>query len=83
MKNFFIGIDVSKKTFDAVAIKAEGLQELMERKHGKFQNNADGFKALMANGTNKNHTPNAVEAASYGNLTIAGLTNKKQLTNQN
>lgn len=48
MKNFFIGIDVSKKTFDAVAIKAEGLQELMERKYGKFQNNADGFKALIA-----------------------------------
>jgi hypothetical protein len=36
----------------------------------------------LTNGTNKNHTPNAVEAASYGNLTIAGLTNKKQLTNQ-
>ena len=48
MKNLFIGIDVSKKTFDAVAIKAEGLQELMERMHGKFQNNASGFKALMA-----------------------------------
>jgi hypothetical protein len=27
--------------------------------------------------------PNAVEIASYGNLTIVGLTNKKQLTNQN
>jgi hypothetical protein len=37
----------------------------------------------LTNGTNKNHTPNAVEAASYGNLTIVGLTNKKQLTNQN
>ena len=48
MKKFFIGIDVSKKTFDAVAIKAEGLQELMERKHEKFQNNADGFKALLS-----------------------------------
>ena len=48
MKNFFIGIDVSKKTFDVVAIKAEGLQELMERRHEKFQNNAEGLKALMA-----------------------------------
>jgi hypothetical protein len=37
----------------------------------------------LTNGTNKNHTLNAVEAACYGNLTVAGLTNKKQLTNQN
>lgn len=30
----------------------------------------------LTNGTNNNHTPNAVETASCGNLTIAGLTNK-------
>jgi transposase len=47
MKKMFIGIDISKKTFDAVAIKAEGIVELMARRHEKFQNNAEGFKALL------------------------------------
>ena len=44
-KKVFIGIDVSKKTFDAVVydVKAAGVQDCQ---HCRFDNNGDGFASF-------------------------------------
>lgn len=44
MKNLFIGIDFSKKKFDASLFEANSPQE---KKHEVFENNESGFKALL------------------------------------
>lgn len=43
MKKMFIGIDFSKKKFDATVILAAGLHELEERKWETFTNDSKGF----------------------------------------
>lgn len=44
MKNLFIGIDFSKKKFDASLFEANSPQE---KKHELFENNDSGFKSLL------------------------------------
>lgn len=43
----FIGIDFSKKKFDATVIKSEGLNELCRRIHSQFDNNTQGYEQLV------------------------------------
>ena len=47
MKKLFIGIDFSKKKFDATVILAAGLHELEERKWETFTNNPKGFRHFI------------------------------------
>jgi transposase len=44
MKNFMIGIDFSKQTFDATILQAAALTG--KGKHQQFQNSSEGFKAF-------------------------------------
>ena len=44
MKNLFIGIDFSKKTFDVSFFEKEGTGEIF---YSRFENNKDGFKHLV------------------------------------
>jgi transposase len=44
MKNFIIGIDFSKQTFDATVLQAAALTD--KGNHQQFQNSPDGFKAF-------------------------------------
>jgi transposase len=47
MKKLFIGIDFSKKKFDATVILAAGLHELEERKWETFTNDPKGFRHFI------------------------------------
>ena len=44
MNKIFIGIDFSKKKFDATAITADGLNETGDRKYDTFSNDVKGFR---------------------------------------
>ena len=44
MKNLFIGIDFSKKTFDVSFFEKNGTGEVF---YSQFENNKDGFKNLV------------------------------------
>ena len=45
-KDLFIGIDFSKKTFDATIFQAEGLDRTTEPEHKSFDNNKSGYRQL-------------------------------------
>lgn len=47
MKNFAIGIDFSKKTFDVTIVRRDG-DIFIEVEYSKFDNDAKGFKALLS-----------------------------------
>lgn len=47
MKKLFIGIDFSKKKFDATVILAAGLHELEDRKWETFSNDPKGFRHFI------------------------------------
>lgn len=47
MKKLFIGIDFSKKKFDATVILACGIQEIGTRQHGSFPNEPKGYRSFI------------------------------------